>query len=436
MKKFLILCTILLLIAPPAYSLTMEDYSFGGHTRVRGYDMKNFWTFNDDQDFDNWSTFRHRTSLWTKVDTGYDVTGYVKITNQNYGEGLTYEDAWEVDNASNKLFIDNAYIDINNLFDVPVALRIGRQNVIYGTGFVLLDGQSQFASTSIYFDGLKLSADLGQNAKVDLLYLKDQEGNRDDGSDDDITLSGAYFTANCPIIGGQQELYILNREDENIEKDIWMGGIRLSDKFECGLDYSGEFAYQIGDAFEAEDGEDIDQEAYGYKLDLGYTLKDVAPTPRFFLGYAFLSGDEDDTDDESNRWDVFYGGWPQFGDQLAWKYVNIGPGNNIANYDEDYNELSSTGGEAVYSNLSKATAGVGLNFTKKLNAKISYSMLTVDEPDPGADDDFGDYYQLEAQYKYTDFLTFALYAAAIEPGDAFVNDDTAHELFWETKLTF
>ncbi|HMA84129.1 MAG TPA: hypothetical protein VKN73_00360, partial [Desulfosalsimonadaceae bacterium] len=60
----------------------------------------------------------------------------------------------------------------------------------------------------------------------------------------------------------------------------------------------------------------------------------------------------------------------------------------------------------------------------------------VDEPDPGADDDFGDYYQLEAQHNYTDFLTFSLYAAAIEPGDAFINDDTAHELYWETKLTF
>ncbi len=62
----------------------------------------------------------------------------------------------EGDNRDNKIFLDNAYIEARNMFNLPVDLTLGRQNLIYGSGFVILDGQSQFASTSIYFDGVKL----------------------------------------------------------------------------------------------------------------------------------------------------------------------------------------------------------------------------------------------------------------------------------------
>ena len=452
MKKIFILCTILLLIAPAASAIDMENFTFGGQVRMRGYELNNFFDFNDDNDFDNWNVFRSKTSVWTKVDTGHDVTGFIKFTNQHYGEGVD----WYKDNKSNKVFVDNAYINANKLFDLPISLKIGRQNLMYGTGFVLFDGQSQFASTSIYFDGVKLSTHFGDNIVVDWLYFKDQEKKRwlqDFGEPgdtaDDITLSGAYLTAHCPVIGGQQEIYILNRLDEGLdteatpgnEKDIWMVGIRLSDKYDFGLDYSAEIAYQDGN-FEAS----RDQEALGYKLDAGYTLKDIAPTPRVFLGYASLSGDDPETE-ENERWDVFYGGWPQFGDLLAWKYVNAPPNTigSLSDYDPNWNEGSTVIEEAVYSNLNIAKAGIGLRILKNLSTQFSYSMLTVDEPDyidPETnelvenDDDFGDFYQLKISYKYTENLSFAIYTAMIEPGDAFVNEDEAYEAFWETNLVF
>ncbi|PIP42387.1 MAG: hypothetical protein COX19_01215 [Desulfobacterales bacterium CG23_combo_of_CG06-09_8_20_14_all_51_8] len=80
-------------------------------------------------------------------------------------------------------------------------------------------------------------------------------------------------------------------------------------------------------------------------------------------------------------------------------------------------------------------------------------MLTFEEPTLDAngnkkDDDFGDMYQLEASYGYSKNLSFAIYAALIEPGDAFkvsmnnpynwmnVDDDNAYELFFETNLKF
>ena len=475
MKKILLLCLILLLIVPAAEAVDLDSLTFGGQVRMRGYKLNNFFDFNDEGDKDNFEVFRHKTSLWTKVDTGNDVSGFIQITNQNYGEGVTYPsnsstgDGWEVDNKSNKVFVDQAYINVDNFFDQPVTLKIGRQNLMYGSGFILFDGQSQMASTSLYFDGVKVSLKLGENAVLDGLYFKDQENERDEEGRDDITLSGAYLTAHCPVIGGQQEIYVLNLLDEGLdtvftpddEKDIWMVGLRLSDKYDCGLDYSAEIAYQDGN-FEGS----RDHEALGYKLDAGFTLKDVAPTPRLFVGYASLSGDDPDTE-ENEAWDIFYGGWPQFGDLLAWKYVNmeynrqaiekylldegvlpegatLPPINSISDYDPYYGLRGTTSEEAIFSNINIASAGIGLQLTNALSTQFSYSLLTVDEPDyidengelVENDDDFGDYYQFKLNYKYSPNLSFSAYLAMIEPGDAFVNDDDAYEAFWETKLTF
>ncbi len=435
MRKLLVIL-LFMLLAVPAHAIEAEDIDFGGFVRLRGYSMENMWSFNDDADFDNWSVFRLMTSLHAGMALSDDVGVFVQIANQNYSEGVTYNsavvDRWEEDNNSNKIFVDNAYIDVNRFFGMPVNLRLGRQNLMYGTGFVLFDGQSQYASTSVYFDGVKLTWDITEKAKLDLLYFKDQEFNRSDGADDDITLSGAYFTGKCPVVGGQQELYVLNRKDEGFGKDIWMYGLRLSDKFSIGLDYSAEIAYQDG---KMDEDTGLDQDALGYKLEAGWTFADIGIKPRLFAGYTFLSGDNDLLDGESHAWDVFYGGWPQFGDLLAWVFVN-GPA-GAANSATGFSSTASVIGEAAYTNLILPKVGISC-FIGPVAAEVSYTKLTIDEPIGGVDDDFGDYYQIQAKYAYNKNLSFAAYAAMIEPGDAFAapGDDTVYETFWETRVNF
>lgn len=453
-KKLGFVLALLLLIPSLAMAVDLANVKYGGQVRLRGYAFDNVWDFNDAGGIDEWDVFRLKASVWTSVDVGDNITAYVKLTNQNYGEGVTgAEGKTEVDNVSNKVFLDNAYIDAKNVLG-PVSLRLGRQNLIYGTGFVILDGQSQFASTSIFFDGVKASMNITDNISIDAFYMKDQENIRwNTPEDDDITLMGIYLTAKgCPVIGGQQEFYALNREDENFldaagtiksQKDIWMYGFRMSDKLDSGLDYSGEIAIQKGTAFNGSD-----QDALGYKMDLGYTFN-IDLKPRIFGQYAFMSGDEAGTADYEG-WDVFYGGWPQFGDLLAWKYVNIGDGvipNAGGNpaapiLNAVWNPGSTVGGEAPYTNLSVATIGVSCVIDGKIFPKVSYSKLRFDEDVAAVagvtnmDDDFGDYYQISAKYQYSKALSFSLYYAMIQPGDAFVNQDDATEFFWEADLRF
>jgi hypothetical protein len=443
MKKAVILLCVLFM-ATPAMALTWDNLELGGKVQLRGYELDNMWDFNDDTDGDRYSTFRSYTSLYTKAKVSDDITGFVNIANQHWGDiGKTGE------NYDANIFVDNAWIQVTNLFNQPVTMTAGRMNLMYGSGFVLFDGQSQSGSTSLYFDGVKLGLKLGENALLEGLYFKDQEKNRDNANTDDITLSGAYLTATCPLLGNKQELYMLNRRDENIvvnsvnaTKDIWMAGLRVSDLLDLGtekefaLNYAGEVAYQFGN-FAKFSGpvQDIDQDALGYKLDAGFKFKNILLAPRLFANYTFMEGDDPNTADQE-RWDVFYGGWVPYGDMLAWKYLNVPPNTSMANYDAGWNEGSTVGAEAVYSNLKIATLGLGCNLTAQLSADVSYSLLTVDQPDPGKDDDFGDYYQVNMKYAYSPNLSFSIYSAMIDPGKAFTFDDNAYEFYWETQLKF
>ncbi|MBU4316786.1 MAG: alginate export family protein [Proteobacteria bacterium] len=447
MKKTLGLILALFLLIPSlGFAIDMQNLKIGGEIWVRGYDLENFWSNDESKNFDDWNAFRLRGSLFTSMDVGDNVSGYIRITDQNYGEGVTYSpkmagagtDKWEEDNKSNKVFLENAYIDAKSMFGGPVDVRFGRQNLIYGSGFVVLDGQSQFASTSIYFDGVKLTWNIVENLTLDSFYMKDQENERANNPDDDITLSGLYFTSKkTPVIGGQAEVYVMNREDESSCKDIDMYGVRLSNKYDFGLDYSAEVALQAGDAYNGED-----QEALGAKLDLGYTFP-IDIKPRIFAQYALMSGDDESTE-EYEGWDVFYGGWPQFGDLLAWKFVNlpVGPGgaqvNNNVNYDPNFGKSSSVVGEAIYENLSILTFGLGCKIMDKVSPKVSYSIIKLDETYAARtnDDDFGDYFQASIGYEYSKALAFNVYFATIDPGDAFLGQDTATEFYWETSLKF
>lgn len=456
-----VLFFLMLLMAMPVYAMQMTvagdgdsssnvKFDIGGDIRLRGYDYNNFWDFNDDTNGDNWNVFRLRTRIRTKATLTDNVSGFIQISNQTYGEGvLTAENAakfnpdkmsvWDGKNNNEDVFVDNAYLDLNNFFGLPVDLRLGRQNLMYGTGFVLFDGESEAASTAIYFDGIKLTWRMAKSAKLDAFYMKDEERVRNEiGGGDDITMGGAYLTAHCPVMGGQQELYVLNRVDDKIDKNIVMYGMRLSDKCECGLDYSLEGAWQTGNAYrDATTGKTLDQNALGYKLEVGYALPVEDMKLRPFIGYASLSGDEKAGDDDFEGWDVFYGGWPQFGDLMAWVFVN-GP----SQFATSYAGTSTVGGEANYSNMNLATGGIDIGIGK-VKSTISYTKMIVNDisttnPNLLRDNDYGDYYQLKVAYPYTNAVTFSIYYGMIEPGDAFpdTNDDPAHEFFWETNLVF
>jgi len=409
-----------------------EMVTLSGQVRFRGYDLQNMWTFSDDLEWDSWNAFRAKGSLKATVEATDDVTAVLQLTNQTWGNGVTDKYGQELDNTGNKFFLDNAYVNVRSLFDLPVDLTVGRQNLIYGGGFVLFDGNSQFASSNLYFDGVKLAWHPAGGVTLDAFYMQDEENNRDNLSNDDILLTGLYLTAaETPV--GKSELYFLNRTDESLGKDIWMLGGRVSGKLESGFDYAVEGAFQFGDALE-----NVDQEALGAKIDVGYTFRETAMAPRLFGGFVYLGGDDPETG-KNEGWDVFYGGWGGlYGDLMAWTYVNLPNRMNVLNTIYDHNRLSSTNLEVLFSNFQMLSLGAQAKLMKNLTGRASWGKLVFNETYPGVDDDFGDYYQATLKYTYNSQLGFSLYGALLDPGKAFsaTGRDSATELYWETDYRF
>jgi len=117
-----------------------KKVSVGGQLAFRGYNVQNVWDFDNTDDTDNMDLFRTKGSLWTEFKASDDVTGRIQITNQTWGEG-----AGVGDNTDNKVFLDNAYINVKNLMTLPVEGTFGRQTMIYGTGFVILEASPSSA---------------------------------------------------------------------------------------------------------------------------------------------------------------------------------------------------------------------------------------------------------------------------------------------------
>ncbi len=119
-----------------------------------------------------------------------------------------------------------------------------------------------------------------------------------------------------------------------------------------------------------------DQKAWGTKLDAGYTFKNVVMAPRIFAGYAFMSGDDPNTTGQRGM------------GRLLWRLAAVRRSAGlevcqcrwpptVLSKVYDYNKLSTTGGEAVYSNLQIMTIGANANLMKDLTGRLSYSNLKL-----------------------------------------------------------
>ncbi|MDX9746643.1 MAG: alginate export family protein, partial [Syntrophales bacterium] len=154
-KKCLsVLCLFLfalLVYADIAPAEIKADY--GGSLRLRQEYWENVIDLETlkapDRDF-----FRLRTSLWGKVDFNPNIGIYTRVTNEAryyLGNFKPFEIApgrpgYETSDSDrfdeDELIIDNLYLDVKNIFGLPLDLRIGRQDFLgqYGEGFVILDG--------------------------------------------------------------------------------------------------------------------------------------------------------------------------------------------------------------------------------------------------------------------------------------------------------
>lgn len=220
MKKILALCTIMgiITLATPAKT---QQISWGGTY----YSYTFFWQnqdFNKNTKDKDFFTYIHG-DLHALADFGSGVKAFIKLGA--WGEFGAHP-IWGVnlDNQVDpKVGVLEGYVELNNLFNTPVSLKVGKFNQLYGDGAVIFDGGEDGIL------GAKANINVGP-VSLDLLYdrLAESGGIEELGAMDttiapDLNLVGGYLTLTLMDSKIKFSPYAFQRRQGD-DRPMWFGG--------------------------------------------------------------------------------------------------------------------------------------------------------------------------------------------------------------------
>jgi hypothetical protein len=319
-----------------AFHNPMEGVTMGLDIRLREVYGRNILSMNEDwggsesYNDHHWQRIRPRWSLSWAISE--DVTFNTRLTWEfwNHCKPEEHPNAFF---ANQNVDFDEAIFDTMNIqwrnfMDLPMTLTVGRQDIILGTGWLVLDGTPADGSRTIFFDAIRAQYQLNDATKMDLIYIQqydDEEeyikpfnhhavqNRRHLTNKADERGFIFYLTNKC---GDQQrELYYIYKNEEasrwndtygttpGINADIHTIGGRLAGPLGDNWSYSAELAKQWGDR----NGNTL--QGLGANSKLMYSFNDEKKN-ELHVGYEYLSGDDPDSSADE-KFDTLWGDWPQ-----------------------------------------------------------------------------------------------------------------------------
>lgn len=393
----------------------------------------------------DFSYIRFRTRPWLKGGTER-ASLYVRGAHRMHGYfggnyGYQYPD---------EFVVDNLYLDVNDLFGGRVDLRIGRQDLIYGAGRVILEGTSGDGARTLYFDAIKAVITVRDDTTLDVFGIyNDHENNLAIGNvDRDLTRYTGGFNEMKEMGAGlylknqtYQDLpfelyYIWKRESRYLangvlptpKRDVHTVGTRLMPKFSEKLSGELEIAGQMG---EVDDGQNI--RAMMAYAGLTYRTDPIRKVKPYVTGSLYyLSGDDSDNGDD-HRWNPLWARYPQFNELTLYTFL---PQSN-----------GQIDGLWRWSNIIYPSIEVGMTTDRKDKASLQTGPLFADK----ANGVSGHYrgWIATACYKFPIIanllgdsyggrgaLTGTVYGECLIPGDYYASNKTAWFLRVELNASF
>src|SRR3989339_918912 len=296
----------------------------------------------------------NQTRLWADADVNEHLRVFIQLQDSRVfgAEGTTVGFANAgVENSI--MDIHQGYFDVKKLFDLPLTVRVGRQEIVWGDHRVI--GNLVWSNQGRVFDGGRFLWDTDAiHAEVFAVKIDEHGylgnpltaaaagGERDYDADESVYAAQLAFKKLIP--SALLELMYIHKNDQDsransaISTGFAVAGDRTVQIHDIGarldgkvhgfdaIDYTLEAHGQFGDYA------DQDQEAWAFAGRVGYTCKNVAWKPRIGFEYDFASGDDDTTDGDhetfdnlypTNHWQGNYG----FIDVLSWQNMHDFRGN-------------------------------------------------------------------------------------------------------------
>jgi len=423
MRTFVVM-TILAVVAVPAFA-ELQNVQVGGSIYIRGND----WFNMRDSGMNDIAFFDQRTRVNVRADFTDNVSAFIEIDDYSvWGEDLrtnylTGVDSRVAANPDNPFLGPNgnpavfqAYIEAKEMWGTALKARIGRQEIQFGSGWLVGLADEGNYPFGVSFDALRLTYATDQFS-VDAVAAKLAENSPQytDGDADFYTLYGSYLGIENISLDAYW-MFVRDAATPGIKGslDVHTFGLRGAGKVDA-LDFDAEVAYQLIDYLSNT------SDAWGANLEVGYTF-DVAWSPRPFLGFAFFEGVNDSGEDAPfNR--LF----------SAWEYSMF---LDAANVD--------------LSNCWVGRGGVSVLPCEKVKLQLSGAYFGVVE-DFGGSSEAAWELMLYGTYNYSDDLGFGLgychlFALdGLEDGTTLIAGngllapmfaDDADHLFFETKIRF
>ena len=363
-----------------------------------------------------------------------------------------------------EVVFDRMNFSLKKLLDTPTTLTVGRQDLFFGNGWLVGDGTPLDGSRTFFLDAVRLTNQVNEKNKLDLIYIEqqaasdqwlspinDQERNFTEQNERGAI---AYWT-NTSLEKTQIDVYYMWKHDSLPEvppgafpaqyppfwarkSDIHAVGARAERTFDEHWKGRAEFAQEMGRQGNAgATGVVQDMQAlcaFGFNGRLDYLLNDPAKNG-LHVGYEYLSGDDPGTKSTDEGFDPLWGRWPQWSELYLYTWAT-----------------ETRIGEA--SNLHRVNLGWDTDLTPKWRLMTEYDLLFADENTGGnllsnkywgPDGGFSDHGKFRGQllvakliYKYAPHITGHLWTEFFFPGNYYsaARNDPAVFLRYELMLTF
>lgn len=361
----------------------------GFEQRVRSENWNNLFDYSAALD-DEREQVRYRTRAWIKVPVLSSIDFFAGVnqeTNQIRGR----------DNCFDEIIFENFYLDFKRVFLKGLSFRVGRQNLIRGEGFLLVEGDPWDGSRSVYFNAATLAYEF-RKSRIELIGILDPSrerflpainANHRLLQEWDEQALGAYYTDRNMKDTAIEAYYFYKKEVKDTrpssnaqfqpDRHIGTAGARLVRKLNAQWSLTGEFAGQWG---AQHGGRDIRAHA-GY----GYVKRtfDRKSKPYLQAGYYVFSGDDPATRTIEN-WDPIFSRWPKWSELYLYsQFREIGVG--------------------YTTNTTMAQVEGGFSPFRKASLRGTYYKMGAYHPFPGDSRTFGSGndrgHLFEARFDYT-----------------------------------
>jgi len=319
--------------------------TWGGDLRLRQVFIGNVG-LNDESPIADRTFQRYRGRLWARL----RPSDWLAVDARLIWEGRHYNqpDAgdWPVAGFdtwySGGVLFDRLAVAFTEPAELPFSLKLGRQDLIFGHGWLVLEGTPLDGSRTIYFDAARATLDLETiETVVDLVYL-DQNADTarfprplnnviEDQTEQHETGFIAYARNRSIVPGSDLDGYFIYKHDRphptpgsirvnngapfpspSDAGDLYTIGLRLDGGLSPRWSGRAEGAYQLGELNHRT------LSAFGLNARLAYAFDDPLQN-RVHADIEYLSGDDPD-DDTDQAFDPLWGRWPQWSELMIYQW--------------------------------------------------------------------------------------------------------------------